>query len=58
MLYTFLDGSFQVIGTVFGFKFWTVALPIPGNSKLQAYNMNKESRDTSSVLSEIWHDWG
>ena len=20
--------------------------------------MNKESRDTSSVLSEFWHDWG
>jgi len=20
--------------------------------------MNRESRDTSSVLSEFWHDWG
>ena len=24
MLYKFLDGSLQVIGTVFGFSFWTV----------------------------------
>jgi len=31
ILYKFLDGSFHVIGTVFGFKFWTVGLPVRGN---------------------------
>ena len=25
---------------------------------LQTQNMNKESRDTSSFVSEFWHDWG
>ena len=34
MLFNFLDGSFQVSGTVFGFTFWTVVLPILGNSNL------------------------
>lgn len=34
MLYKFLDGSFQVIGTGFDFKFWTVSLPVLGNSNL------------------------
>ena len=53
MLYKFLDGSFQVIGTIFGFTFWTVILPVLGNSNLYTHNMNKASRDTSSVLSEF-----
>ena len=34
MLYKFLDGSFQVIGTGFGFKFWTVVPPVRGKSNL------------------------
>ena len=34
MLFKFLDGSFQVSGTVFDFTFWTVVLPVLGNSNL------------------------
>ena len=45
------EGRSLYMRCVFGFKFWTV-LPILSNSNLQTHNMNKESRDTSSVLSE------
>jgi len=30
----------------------------PYNGGIDPSNMNKESRDTSSVLSEFWRDWG
>ena len=30
----------------------------PSHHIIDTSNMNKESRDTSSVLSEFWHDWG
>ena len=58
MVYKSLDGSFQVSGTVFGFTLWTVVLPVLSNSNLQTHNMNKESRVTNLVLSELWHDRG
>ena len=32
MLYKFLDGSFQIIRTGFGFTLWTVRLPALGDS--------------------------
>ena len=58
MLFKFLDGSFQVIGTVFGFTFWTVCTARTGQFKAVDPQYEQTIEGHKLVLSEFWHDRG